>query len=63
MPAPTHGKKDNTAKMKDKLTKEKEGQLVIRCIVNCQCSWYLSGTVRIKSSCNLIENSFEIPIV
>ena len=60
MPAQTHGQKDNAAKMKDKLTKDKEGQLVTRGIVNCRCSAGFSVSARIKSSCNLIGKCFEI---
>jgi len=59
-PTPTLGQKDSAAKIKDKLTNDKNGQLPTRGIVNCRCSGYSSGTARIKSSCNLIGKCFEI---
>ena len=41
----------------------KTTEMLTRGIVNCRCSAYSSGIARIKSSCNLIENRFEMPNV
>lgn len=46
-PAPTHGQKDSAAKIKDRLTNDKNGQLVTRYIKN----W--ADTTKIKGSSSL----------
>ncbi len=42
------------------MTEEINTERLTRGIVNCRCSEYLSGTARIKGSCNLIGTCFEI---
>jgi hypothetical protein len=59
-PTPSLGQKVSAAKIKDRLTNDKNGQLPTRGIVNCRCSAYSSGTTCIKSSCNLTGKCFEI---
>ncbi len=48
LPAPTHGYKDNAAKMKDRITKDKNGQLVTKVVCNKGFSSNSSILPRIK---------------
>ncbi len=48
MPALSHGKKVNAAKMKDKLTKVKKGLLVTKCSGQLEFPWYSSILPRIN---------------
>jgi len=63
LPTPTHRQKDNAAKSKDRLTNDKNGQLVTTCIKHLAVSGLSSVSARIKSSCNLIGYSFVMPNV
>jgi len=53
----------DAAKMKDRMTKDKNGQLVTTCIKHLAISGLSNVTARIKSSCNLTGNRFEMPNV
>jgi len=59
-PAPTHAQKDIAAKIKDRLTNDKNGQLVTGGIFYCRDSGYFSVSVSNKLSCNLTGQCFEI---
>ena len=63
MPTQTHGQKDNAAKMKDKMTGKINNETLTTCIKHLAVSGLSSVSARIKSSCNLIENRFEMPNV
>jgi len=60
LPTPTHGQKDNVAKMKDRLTNDKNGQLVTGGIFYCRDSESFSVSASNKLSCNLTGKCFEI---
>ena len=45
-PTPTHGQKDSAAKIKDKNTEDKNGQLVTKCICHKGFSGYSSIVAR-----------------
>ena len=57
---PTHGQKDNAAKMKDRITKDKNGQLVTGGIFYCRDSAGFSVSASNKLLCNLTGQCFEI---
>jgi len=61
LPTPTHGQKDNAAKIKDRITEDKNGQLVTRYIKN----WAHTTVFQVYSSnltlCGLTGNRFETP--
>ena len=59
-PTPTHGQKDSAAKINDRLTNDKNGQLVTGGIFYCRDSGYFSVSASNKLSCNLTGQSFEI---
>jgi len=59
-PTPTHGKKDSAAKIKDRLTNDKNGQLVTGGIFYCRDSAGFSVSASNKLLCNLTGQSFEI---
>jgi len=59
----THGQKDNAAKMKDKMTGKINNETLTTCIKHLAVSGLSSVSARIKSSCNLIRNRFEMPNV
>jgi len=59
-PAPTLGQKDSAAKIKDRLTNDKNGQLVTGGIFYCRDSGYFSVSASNKLSCNLTGQSFGI---
>jgi hypothetical protein len=61
LPTPSHGQKDNAAKIKDRISEDKNGQLVTTCIKHLAISGLSSGTSRIKSISNLIGNRHVIP--
>ena len=63
LPTQTHGQKDNAAKMKDKMTGKINNETLTTCIKHLAVSGLSSVSARIKSSCNLIENRFEMPNV
>ena len=63
LPTPTLGQTDNAAKIKDRITEDKNGQLVTTCIKHLAVSGLSSVSARIKSSCNLTGNRFEMPNV
>jgi len=50
----------NAAKMKDRITRDKNGQLVTGGIFYCRDSGYLSVSTSNKLSCNLTGHCFEI---
>ena len=58
-PTPTHGQKDSAAKIKDRLTNDKNGQLVTGGIFYCRDSGYFSVSTSNKLSCNLTGLCFE----
>ena len=47
-PTPTHGQKDSAAKIKDRLTNDKNGQLPTKCICHKGFSGYSSVVARSK---------------
>lgn len=53
LPATTHGQKDNAAKFKDKITEDKNSQLVTGGIFYCRDSADFSVFASNKLSCNL----------
>ena len=57
---PTHGQKDNAAKMKDRITKDKNGQLVTGGIFYCRDSAGFSVSASNKLLCNLTGQCFKI---
>ena len=57
---PTHGQKDNAAKMKDRITKDKNGQLVTGGIFYCRDSAGSSVSASSKLSCILTGQCSEI---
>jgi len=59
-PTPTHGQKDNAAKIKDRISNDKNGQLVTGGIFYCRDSGYFSVSAFNKLSCNLTVTCFEI---
>ena len=60
LPTPTHGQKDNAAKIKDRITEDKNGQLVTGGIFYCRDSGYFSVSASNKLSCILTDLCFEI---
>jgi len=60
LPNQTHGQKNNAAKMKDRIMKDKNGQLVTGGIFYCRDSAGFSVSATNKLSCNLTEQCFEI---
>ena len=59
-PTPTHRQKDSAAKMKDRISNDKNGQLVTGGIFYCRDSACFSVSVSNKLSCNLTGRCFEI---
>jgi hypothetical protein len=59
-PTPTLGQKDDAAKMKDRLTNDKNGQLVTGGIFYCRDSGDFSVSASNKLSCNLTGKCSEI---
>ena len=57
---PTHGQKDNAAKIKDRISNDKNGQLVTGGIFYCRDSGYFSVSAFNKLSCNLTGQYFVI---
>jgi hypothetical protein len=60
LPTPTHGQKDNAAKIKDGISEDKNGQLVTGGIFYCRDSRYFSVSASNKLSCSLTGQCFEI---
>jgi len=60
MAARTHGQKDSAAKIKGRLTNDKNGQLVTCGIFYCRDSADFSVSASNKLSCNLTGQCFEI---
>jgi hypothetical protein len=58
---PTHGQKDNAAKMKDRITNDKNGQLVTRAKSKRADSGNLKGIASNKLCNKLIVLCFEMP--
>ncbi len=63
LPTLTLRQKDNAAKIKHRITEDKNGQLVTTCIKHLAESGLSSVSARIKSSCNLTGKCFEMPNV
>jgi len=59
-PTPTHGLKDCAAKIKDRISNDKNGQLVTGGIFYCRDSAGFSVSASNKLSCNLTGQCFEI---
>ena len=59
-PTPTHGQKDSAAKIKDRITNDKNGQLVTGGIFYCRDSADFSVSASNKLSCNLSGQCFVI---
>ena len=59
-PTPTHRQNDNAAKRKDRISKDKNGQLVTGGIFYCRDSAGFSVLASNKLSCNLTGQCFEI---
>jgi len=55
-PTPTHGQKDSAAKIKDRLTNDKNGQLPTKCKCHKGFRGLRRSEVRFNFSCNLIGN-------
>ncbi len=60
-PTPTHGHKDCVAKIKDRLTDDKNGQLVTACIVHLADSANIDGVTSNKLCSGLTALYFESP--
>jgi len=60
-PTPTHGHKDCVAKIKDRLTDDKNGQLVTACIVHLADSANIKGVTHNKRCSGLTGLCFESP--
>jgi hypothetical protein len=61
LPTPTHGQKDNTAKIKDRITEDKNGQLVTRAKSKRAVSGNLKGIATNKLCNKLTVLCFEMP--
>ena len=60
---PTHGRQKRSSKLEEKMTENKEHQPITSYMKHLAVSGLLSVPARIKSSCNLIGNRFEMPNV
>jgi hypothetical protein len=56
LPTPTHGQKNSAAKIKAKIMKDKNGQLVTKAKCNKGFSGLRRFVARLNFSCNLTEN-------
>gem|GEM_PF-1629812 len=60
LPTPTHGQKNNAAKIKNGISEDYNGQLVTGGIFYCRDSGYFSVSAFNKLPCNLTGQCFEI---